>query len=523
MALLGLGHSGLALCAGWVGGSLAGGSGHWEARLLELLPIGLALAIVKAAGQIGVSYWEVHTAREVGAVLRRRVGAVLLRDGSGASRRVASSTLSVCVREIEAAVASGLIAGARAVAQLVPLAAALIFVSPPLALGGVLLLVPFAIGLGALRRRLRSGMEAAQRSALTLHASVDELVDHLDVFRSYGAGSRILASIAHTASRATTLESRASGWRAALSGANEVLGVAVLLGLAVAVSVGGARVDGATLLAFAAVFFLAYRPLRDLGDARGHLERGQLALEALEALASPQGFAGASPPAANDWPPSVKAWSTEPEAFDLRLTGFGAAERGPVVDLVAHAGQVVALVGPTGSGKTTILRALLGLDPATGRLLCAGRDLTRAPVGPEHRPVAWVPQDAPLVTGSVLDNVALCAPTRAAALAALDAVGGSHLARLGDVLVGAGGRALSGGERRLVALARAWATGLPLLLLDEPTEGLDPQAAAAVLDAIRRMSRGRIVLLVTHHDAVLRIADSIVRLDQPALGIAAAE
>jgi ABC-type transport system involved in cytochrome bd biosynthesis fused ATPase/permease subunit len=172
-----------------------------------------------------------------------------------------------------------------------------------------------------------------------------------------------------------------------------------------------------------------------------------------------------------------------------------------------------------GAGKTTLLRALLGLEPTVGTLYYGPRNLSAAGVGPWERPFAWVPQDAPLVTDDLIGNVALLGHDRESAERALQAVdGGALLARVGGALVGPGGRALSGGERRVVALARALATDLPVLLLDEPCAGLDAEATAQVLNALARIRAQRMLLLVTHEPAVAALADRCIPIGsaQPA-------
>jgi ABC-type transport system involved in cytochrome bd biosynthesis fused ATPase/permease subunit len=270
--------------------------------------------------------------------------------------------------------------------------------------------------------------------------------------------------------------------------------------------------SGAALLSFTVAFFLAYRPIRDLTEARFAWLRGQVAFEELEELA-PSGGAAADAHPSRAVPPVASfaggAWSLA--ALDLRgleLMRGGA----PPVTLSIAPGQIVAVLGPTGAGKTTLLRTLLGLEASRGgRIEYAGASLEFAPAGPAARPFAWVPQDAPLLADTLAANVALGAP--ADARSALTPLGAEHLVdSLGDERLGAGGRSVSGGERQWIALARAIASRQPILLLDEPTSGLDPQSQAQVLDAISRLRGERSVLLVTHRPEPLAIADHVVRL-----------
>jgi ABC-type bacteriocin/lantibiotic exporter with double-glycine peptidase domain len=145
------------------------------------------------------------------------------------------------------------------------------------------------------------------------------------------------------------------------------------------------------------------------------------------------------------------------------------------VSLTVGAGEIVAIAGATGVGKTTLLRTLLGLEPpVSGAIVFDGASIDAAEAGPRARPFAWVPQDG---------------------------------ARLG-----AAGRAVSGGERQWIALARALATKQPVLLMDEPTSGLDAESQERVLAGIARLRGERSVVIVTHRPEPLKIADRVVHL-----------
>src|SRR5262249_29669003 len=243
------------------------------------------------------------------------------------------------------------------------------------------------------------------------------------------------------------------------------------------------------------VAFLMYRPLRDIGDARTFVERGAHALDALEQLklssgqdVSPSdsasdrenGLRSTRTPVRTRRTPPWQVMALEVDELVIALDS-GITLSGPTT-FRADGGQIVAIVGPTGIGKTTLLRGLLGLEaPLRGRARYGGIDITRAGVGPEERPFAWVPQEPAIVAGTVRDNVALGAADAETALEALRAVGGAALARRADERVTAGGPELSGGERQWIALARAIASAQPVLLLDEPTAGLDGAAQRRVL------------------------------------------
>jgi ABC-type transport system involved in cytochrome bd biosynthesis fused ATPase/permease subunit len=333
------------------------------------------------------------------------------------------------------------------------------------------------------------------------------------VWRTYGAGERVRRALDGLAKEAARAAGRAEASRSALSSANEVLAALALLGcVAVARRLSLPLGDG-TLVAFAALFFMSYRPLRDLGDARSALERGAMALASLEELVPRKD------PAPRDAPAPRRSWSRE-----ILMVGRIGVRRGedaaPLTSFTARPGEIVAIVGPTGSGKTTLLRALLGLEPsATGSVRYGEEDLTRRGVGPGERPFAWMPQESPVICGTLEDNLLCDADAGRSVRDILESIGADPLlVRCDDSELGAAGRPVSGGERKWIALARALATDLPVLLLDEPTAGLDRQARSRVLSALARLRGKRTVVLVSHEAEVVGIADRVVEVGASGTG-----
>jgi ABC-type multidrug transport system fused ATPase/permease subunit len=530
-----IGHALLALVAGGLVVALARAWGPSQGRSSALvgasslsdkafLLTGIGLAVVAVKGLAGVyaTYVQGRVAGEVGGSLRLALLDSLLAihrlrrprhddhgrlGGSPPARAVAA--LTERVHEVELGLKLGLLGGARAAAQLIPLAVVLVALSPRMAFVAVVVLG----GFGALLGRLRAGYQRATGNAAReregLMEAADEAVRHADLWVSYGAEAKARSTVRRLGEGLARGSARLEARAAALSGANEVLGAAALVLAVVASRAGwlGAVASGETLLAFAVAFFLAYRPLRELADARLALARAEAAYGDLQRAIGAHAGAAPSPDlAARDWPSGIL------ELRELRLA-YGACAP---VSLRVRPGSIVAIAGPTGIGKTTLLRTLLGLDRAeAGAILFDGVSLDDAPAGPAARPFAWVPQDAPLLADTLEFNVALGAPAGAPedARAALDPLGASHLAgELNGTRLGVGGRVVSGGERQWIALARAIATRLPVLLLDEPTSGLDAEAQRRVLDAIVRLRGLRTVLMVTHRPEPLEVADEVLRL-----------
>ncbi|MFF4208919.1 thiol reductant ABC exporter subunit CydD [Streptomyces sp. NPDC001796] len=190
------------------------------------------------------------------------------------------------------------------------------------------------------------------------------------------------------------------------------------------------------------------------------------------------------------------------------------------VSLTVAPGETVALVGPSGAGKSTLLSVLLGFVPPTeGRVRVGGVDLASADLEEWRSRIAWVPQRPHLYAGTIADNVRLARPDAddtAIRRALADAGALSFVDALPEgirTILGEDGAGLSAGQRQRIALARAFLADRPVLLLDEPTASLDGATEAEIVEAVRRLTVGRTVLLVVHRPALLRLADRVVRLE----------
>lgn len=271
------------------------------------------------------------------------------------------------------------------------------------------------------------------------------------------------------------------------------------------------------LLAFLTLLVQCYRPVRHLTDLVPELYSATAGVErVVELLDEP---ATVDPPGARPLPPGPGAL----ELLDVHVTYPGAT--GPALaglDLRVAAGERVALVGPSGAGKSTVLR-LLGrhVEPERGRVLIDGHDVAEHTTASVRAAVTPVLQEQLLLDASVHDNIAYARPdaTREEVEAAARAADAHEfvlrLPQGYDTRLGQRARTLSGGQRQRLALARALLCESRVLVLDEPTTGLDPAAAERLCRSVVRATCGRTLVVLTHDPVVLEHVDRVVRLEAP--------
>ncbi|MCX5059968.1 ABC transporter ATP-binding protein/permease [Streptomyces sp. NBC_00201] len=373
--------------------------------------------------------------------------------------------------------------------------------------------------LGVIVPRINRASRQAQDAVGVMGASLERILGALRTVKASGAEHREERTLHDAAEESWRQSVRAAKWSAA---AGNTAGLAMQIAFITVLAVGGARVaTGAiqvgTLVAFLLYVFYLMSPIQQVVGAITQYQTGAAALARIqEALSLP------SEPAAA--PAPLPSTGAEPAALAFDEVRFRYADDLPYVHhgvtFAVPARGMTAFVGPSGAGKTTVFSLIERFyDPESGTITLDGLGLTDWELPPLRAAIGYVEQDAPVLSGSLRDNLLLGNPDadedaldRVLKTTRLDGL----VARLPkglDTLVGHRGTKLSGGERQRVAIARALLRRPRLLLLDEATSQLDAVNEAALRDTVSDVARTTTVLVVAHRLSTVTMADRIVVMD----------
>jgi ATP-binding cassette, subfamily B, bacterial len=292
------------------------------------------------------------------------------------------------------------------------------------------------------------------------------------------------------------------------------------IGTAIVLFVGTKRVLSGELSLGLLIVFLSYvgslyRPMKQLSRLAYTTSRGiasaERVAEILERASDVRDAPGAVPA------PRLAG------GVRFQNVDFGYVDGRPVlhgIELEATAGETVAVIGPTGAGKSTLVSLIPRFfDPQHGRVLIDGTDVRRFRLDSLRANIAIVPQEPILFEGTIFDNIAYGRRDASAddvLRAAEDALVDDFVRRLPDgyhTVVGERGATVSGGERQRISIARALVRQAPILVLDEPTSGIDPVSERLLMQALERLVEGRTTFVIAHRMATIARADHVIVLD----------
>ncbi|WP_435240026.1 ABC transporter ATP-binding protein [Streptomyces sp. YPW6] len=451
----------------------------------------------------------------VGRIMRLTVPAVdRLTPGDLQSRVTSDTTL------LRTVLSSGLVESFNSVLMLLGTTALMAYMDPTL-LGVTLVVV---VGIGAvtslLMPRIQRAQLRAQESVGAMGAALDRVLQAFRTVKASGAEERETAAVAAAARHAHDRGVSVAKWS---SVTDVTMTMSIQLAFLAVLGVGGARVASgsleiSSLIAFLLYLFYLMGPIGGLVEGWTGLQSGLAAVRRIDEVESLPGE-----------PTDERGGLTQGDGGPLGVTfqdvtfGYGderaPAHRGVTFDVPA--GGMVALVGPSGAGKSTVFSLLERFyDHEAGTITVDGRDIRDWPLSELRGSLAYVEQDAPVLAGTLRENLLFAAPaadeselTAAVARTRLDALV-ERLPEGLDTAVGHRGVTLSGGERQRVAIARALLRHPRLLLLDEVTSQLDAVNEQALRDVILELAERTTVLVIAHRLSTVRHADRIVVLEE---------
>lgn len=365
-------------------------------------------------------------------------------------------------------------------------------------------------------KRITKASRKTRKAEGQLANTAQEALSSITVVQAYGLedhiGERFVSA---------NKKSLKDGVKARRLAAKLERGTDVIVGVATAaILVGGAwRVMEDAMTIGDLVLFTTYlkttmKPLRDMAKYTGRIARASASGERVADLMD-----RVSEVRSPGKPRKMERYLGYVEFKDVR-TMYGKREILKGVDLFVKPGEHVAVIGPSGAGKSTLVSLLVrAQDPSWGSVDIDGHPADSLDLSELRRNMSLLHQEAVLFTGTIRENIQMgsFSASEDALIAAAKAAGAHDFIEAMpdgyDTVVGERGGTLSGGQRQRIAIARALLRDSPIVVLDEPTTGLDPASARAVLSAIDTLVSGRTTLSVTHDAEVAMRATRVVWME----------
>ena len=346
-----------------------------------------------------------------------------------------------------------------------------------------------------------------------------ESLNNLETIKVLGAEGTMQTKWEDLVGYIATWGVKSRAWSAAASSASSTIAQLTTVAIIVAGSYMIAEHD-LSMGALIATVMLSSRVLMPVSQLAGLLIQWQQSKLALESLNQVM----ALPTDQDNYRASIGRESVD-GGLELRNVKFLYPDQSVAalsdVSFVIKPGEKVGIVGPMGSGKSTIERLLLGLhSPSEGQVLLDGIDMEQLDAHQVRRSIGYVPQDVELFSGSIKENILMAAPhagddvlMRAAEMSGV--LGFVKRSPSGfEMNVGENGRSLSGGQRQCVAIARALLLDPAILLMDEPTNSMDSASEQQFKNQMSSIAQGKTLLLVTHKASLLDVVDRVIVLNE---------
>jgi ATP-binding cassette subfamily B protein len=370
-------------------------------------------------------------------------------------------------------------------------------------------------------RRIKSASRAVRKQEGQLLSVVEEVLTSIRVVKAFAREDYEQQRFDSESLANVEAGLQARSVKAKLAPVVEVLvafGTCLVLWYGARLALSG-QLSAGVLIVFLLYLGKMYKPMRDLAKMTDTVSKASVGFERIQEVLDIESrvrdLRGARPA------PRFKGQI----AFnEVSFSYAGGKQALKDISFTIEAGQVAAIVGPSGTGKTTLVSLIPRFyDPVSGFVAIDGTDIRRYRLKSLRDQISFVLQDTLLFRATIWENIAYGRPgaspaeiRRAAELA--DADGFIQETPEGyDTMVGVRGVSLSGGQRQRIAIARAIIRDTPILILDEPTAGLDAASEQAVIGALDTLMKARTSVVIAHHLGTIRHADVIFVINDSAL------
>ncbi len=427
------------------------------------------------------------------------------------------STVTTDVDAIQSAITSGVLDGLYYSLTLIGMMVVMFYLDWRFTLIALSVLPALFVVVYSFTRRIKKASREVRKKEAEMVSTLQEVLSSIRVVKAFGREDYEQRKFEAESQESVDLTLRARNIKAKLSPAVEII---VACGTALVLWFGARQVlQGALTAGVLIVFFLylgkMYKPMRELSKMSDTYSKAIVGWDrikdflAIDLMVRDLPNARSAPPFAGDIEFDHVTFEYSPGRPALKD-----------VSLKIGAGQVAALVGPTGSGKTTLISLIPRFyDPQSGSIRLDGVDVREFQRKTVRQQMSFVLQDTLLFRGPVWQNIAYARPEasreeihRAAELANADEFI-KQLPQGYDTVIGERGVTLSGGQRQRIAIARAIIRDTPILIMDEPSTGLDAASEKMVLEGLANLITGKTTIMVAHKLATVRNADVIYVLD----------
>jgi ATP-binding cassette subfamily B protein len=362
-------------------------------------------------------------------------------------------------------------------------------------------------------RRIKNVSRAVRKKESELLSGVAESLTFIHVVHAFGREDYEERRFESESRQNMEAALQARGVKARLSPIVDVIaavGTCMVLGYGARLAIAG-DLSAGTMILFLMYLGKTYKPMRDLSKMTNTISKAAVSYERIREVLDIESRVRDLPNARSAPPLNGQI------EFDHVTFGYG--DEAPVlndVSLRIEPGQVAAIVGPSGTGKTTIISLISRFyDPSSGQVRIDGMDIRDYTLKSLRDQISFVLQDTLLFRATIWENIAygrLEAPPEDTIRAAKLANAHEFIVKMPlgyGTMVGERGVTLSGGQRQRIAIARAIVRNTPILILDEPTAGLDAASERLVMEALDRLMEGRTSVVIAHHLSTIRYADVI--------------